>query len=321
MSEEFNDIYISEAVDSKEYDYEGDMAKTQLVTIADAAEELHDLLEDDENMPEWCQNKITKAMDYLDTVRDYMISKDTEEEPGDENPNEAVVNEGNMASAAKELEAYARKSGGIDKNDFMKAVMLMKRNQSKQLNKFVDELDTEPREKILSVMQKHIKMLRKEETVSEAGPRHTMTTMRNRFGPSVDSKKFGVYKDHMKKHNLDEPTVRMAHQNPDNPESKKMMKNPKYAKGLELYKASIREEKGEWKTDTGWKKPEPERKDQFGNVIKTKNLAKRLAKMAAKKSDARTNNWEKRRPQDRQAAVDSMLGPNHPYNSKNRNKK
>ena len=93
MSEEFNDIYISEAVDSKEYDYEGDMAKTQLVTIADAAEELHDLLADDENMPEWCQNKITKAMDYLDTVRDYMISKDTEEEPGDENPNEAVVYE------------------------------------------------------------------------------------------------------------------------------------------------------------------------------------------------------------------------------------
>ena len=157
MSEEFNDIYISEAVDSKEYDYEGDMAKTQLVTIADAAEELHDLLEDDENMPEWCQNKITKAMDYLDTVRDYMISKDTEEEPGDENPNEAVVNEGNMASAAKELETYARKSGGIDKNDFIKAVMMMKKNQKKQLNKFVDDLDTEPREKILSVMQKHIK--------------------------------------------------------------------------------------------------------------------------------------------------------------------
>lgn len=157
MSEEFNDIYISEAVDSKEYDYEGDMAKTQLVTIADAAEELHDLLEDDENMPEWCQNKITKAMDYLDTVRDYMISKDTEEEPGDENPNEAVVYEGNMASAAKELETYARKSGGIDKNDFIKAAMMMKKNQKKQLDKFVDDLDTEPREKIQSVLQKHIK--------------------------------------------------------------------------------------------------------------------------------------------------------------------
>lgn len=67
------------------------------------------------------------------------------------------VDEGNMMSAAKELEAYARKSGGIDKNDFMKAVMMMKRNQKKQLDKFVDELDTEPREKILSVMDKHLK--------------------------------------------------------------------------------------------------------------------------------------------------------------------
>jgi len=67
------------------------------------------------------------------------------------------LEEGNMMSAAKELEAYARKNGGIDKNDFMKAVMMMKKNQKRQLDKFVDELDTEPREKILSVMQKHMK--------------------------------------------------------------------------------------------------------------------------------------------------------------------
>jgi len=378
-----------EEKDPGEYDNEGAMAKTQLKGILTDAEHMIKMFSDDQNLPEWVQNKITKAADYLNSAHRYMMNDDDAQTNEDltsdlrrereKSVDEAVgtsakyadksgmfggkytskdrmmsmknfnairdkrakqrdaehqkqdpkmakmgyakhmmdtdkadakarkrginpdgqydkykkknnikdsvqVDEGNMATAAKELEAYARKSGGIDKNDFMKAVMLMKRNQSKQLNKFVDELDTEPREKILSVMQKHIKMLRKEETVSEAGPRHTMTTMRNRFGPSVDSKKFGVYKDHMKKHNLDEPTVRMAHQNPDNPESKKMMKNPKYAKGLELYKASIREEKGEWKTDTGWKKPEPERKDQFGNVIKTKNLAKRLAKMAAKKS-------------------------------------
>lgn len=113
MKQEFDDIYVSEAVDAGEYDYEGDMAKTQLVTIADAAEELHDMLEDDENLPEWCQNKITKAMDYLDTVRDYMIAKDTDEEPGDENPNESVkldgiedyLNEAKLSDAEKsELE-------------------------------------------------------------------------------------------------------------------------------------------------------------------------------------------------------------------------
>ena len=68
-----------------------------------------------------------------------------------------------------------------------------------------------------------------------------MSPMRNRFGPAVDSKKFNVYKKHMKDNKLDEPTVYMAYQNPASAEAKRMMKNPAYAKGLELYKASIRE--------------------------------------------------------------------------------
>ena len=95
---------------------------------------------------------------------------------------------------------------------------------------------------------------------------------------AVDSKKFDVYKKHMKTHNLDEPTVRMAHDNPDHGESKRMMKNPKYSKGLELYKASMKEATY---SDTGWKKPEV-KKDKFGNVIKDKNVAKNLAKSAMK---------------------------------------
>ena len=53
------------------------MAKDQLLTMADAATELHDMLEDTENLPEWCQNKISKATDYIDTVRDYMLAKKT----------------------------------------------------------------------------------------------------------------------------------------------------------------------------------------------------------------------------------------------------
>jgi hypothetical protein len=69
----------------------------------------------------------------------------------------------------------------------------------------------------------------------------SMTPMRNRFGPSVDSKKWNLYKKHMKKHNLDEPTVRMIHQNPDEAESKRMMKNPKYAKAVDMYKDSMKE--------------------------------------------------------------------------------
>lgn len=70
--------HLSEAKDKGEYDYEGSMAKTQLRTMIDAAQSLHDMLEDDENMPEWVQGKITKATDYIDTARDYMKSQANE---------------------------------------------------------------------------------------------------------------------------------------------------------------------------------------------------------------------------------------------------
>lgn len=67
---------------------------------------------------------------------------------------EVELAEAAMTRVAKELEAYARKNGGIDKMDFMKAAMMMKKGQTAQLKKFVDDLDTEPREKILSLMGK-----------------------------------------------------------------------------------------------------------------------------------------------------------------------
>lgn len=57
-----------------EYDNEGDMAKDDLRTINSAAQELYDILDTDDNLPEWVQAKITKAVDYIDTVRDYMKS-------------------------------------------------------------------------------------------------------------------------------------------------------------------------------------------------------------------------------------------------------
>ena len=57
-----------------EYDREGDMAKDQLRTIDSAAEELYAIINADENLPEWVQKKITLAMDYIDTARDYLKS-------------------------------------------------------------------------------------------------------------------------------------------------------------------------------------------------------------------------------------------------------
>ena len=62
-------------IDRGEYDYEGAMARTQLMTICRSAQELVDILKDDENMPEWVQSKITKAEDYISSVNDYLKSR------------------------------------------------------------------------------------------------------------------------------------------------------------------------------------------------------------------------------------------------------
>ena len=53
--------------DSGEYDYEGDQAKDQLNTIVRAARRLNGMLDDNENMPEWVQMKITNAADYIES--------------------------------------------------------------------------------------------------------------------------------------------------------------------------------------------------------------------------------------------------------------
>jgi len=64
---------ISEEVKNKgEYDYEGDMAMSQLKSVIANAQKLHDMLKPDTNLPEWVQSKITLAEDYIVTAANYM---------------------------------------------------------------------------------------------------------------------------------------------------------------------------------------------------------------------------------------------------------
>ncbi len=71
---------FSEAKDDKrEYDYEGEMVKSDLRSIIANANRLIDMLDDDDNLPEWCQNKVTLAEDYISTVANYMTAEMNEE--------------------------------------------------------------------------------------------------------------------------------------------------------------------------------------------------------------------------------------------------
>jgi hypothetical protein len=66
------ELVIKEAKDEGEYDYEGDMAMSQLKSVITNAQKLHDMLKPDTNLPEWVQSKITLAEDYIVTATNYM---------------------------------------------------------------------------------------------------------------------------------------------------------------------------------------------------------------------------------------------------------
>ena len=86
-----NERSIKEKLDPSkkdEYDGEGSMAISQLKTAQSAIDSLMNIIKDDTNLPEWVQSKITKSVDYLDSVRDYMESEGTvteEEKPSADN--------------------------------------------------------------------------------------------------------------------------------------------------------------------------------------------------------------------------------------------
>jgi hypothetical protein len=66
---------------------------------------------------------------------------------------EVELEEANKAAA--ELKDYANKRGGMDKDDFHTAAKHIETGNQSALKKHLRDLDTSPREKILSVMNKH----------------------------------------------------------------------------------------------------------------------------------------------------------------------
>jgi hypothetical protein len=139
-------------VDRGEYGREGDMAKEQMHTIVSAAKELHSILNDEQDLPEWVQSKITKAMDYIDTARDYMLAQQAE---GNEVVAEKAVSQAQRKAAGI---AYAAAKGDIPKSELRGASKEMAKMPAGELKKFaktkekglpekVKETDAEPKAK------------------------------------------------------------------------------------------------------------------------------------------------------------------------------
>jgi hypothetical protein len=72
------------AVDQGEYDQEGDMLKDNLMTIEREAKDLVDSIHDNENLPEWVEDKISQAKGMIVAVAEYMK---TQHERGQDHDN------------------------------------------------------------------------------------------------------------------------------------------------------------------------------------------------------------------------------------------
>ena len=63
-----------------------------------------------------------------------------------------------MKMAADDIETYAKKHGGIDKKDMMKAASMLKKGNKKGALKFIKTLDTDPRDYLLKTMGEEVEI-------------------------------------------------------------------------------------------------------------------------------------------------------------------
>jgi len=155
---------LEEDYDKDEYDEEGEMAQSQARTIEDAARELQSILDADENLPEWVQKKISLAMDYIDTARDYLAAN----RPGDEIMAEKAVSKAQRAAAGI---ARAAQKGDIPKSELRGASKEMAKMPAGELKKFAKTKEKGLPQKV-----------KKDESVEE-------TTVAGSVAPSVEAPK------------------------------------------------------------------------------------------------------------------------------------
>jgi hypothetical protein len=90
-------VYMSEIMEGvlDDTDDDGWMAKSELYKLSKYAIQLHGMIQDNENLEPWVQSKITKAADYISTVKhylEYVEMSDSQPEVVDDIPMEPTNN-------------------------------------------------------------------------------------------------------------------------------------------------------------------------------------------------------------------------------------
>ena len=86
---------------------------------------------------------------------------DDEGEEVNTTPHEVELDEGKMKDLVikgQDLEMYAKKSGGVDKDDMMKVAAMLKKGDKSGALKYAKGLDTDPRDYILKMMKEEVEL-------------------------------------------------------------------------------------------------------------------------------------------------------------------
>jgi hypothetical protein len=127
--------FIKEQYDHNEYNDEAGMSKSNLVTTIRAALDLANHLDDDDNLPEWCQEKLAVAKGMIVAVSDYIISQKTQgiDPKLDQEPDVIAVAE-NASSGGTSSAGVATSMGGgagFGKSIFMSRTGTVKKAKKK----------------------------------------------------------------------------------------------------------------------------------------------------------------------------------------------
>jgi hypothetical protein len=85
----------------------------------------------------------------------------------------------------KEIEAYAKKHGGIDKNDMLKVASMLKKGDKAGAVKFTMNLDTDPRDLLLKMMKEESYIEEKTLTPAEKKKREEIAKAIERDDPKM----------------------------------------------------------------------------------------------------------------------------------------
>lgn len=221
---------MKEAKEKSEYGYEGDMARGQLQSIIMNSQRVHDMLKDNDDLPEWVQSKITLAEDYISTVSNYMSSEvDEETEIKEEKPGlwaNIHAKRKRIESGSGERMRKPGSKGAPSSQDFKDAAKTSKNEEFET----VDEAISRAQQAAIAIAKKK-KQGVAEESETELGDLAHATTLKHRFLVTYSDPKHtmaSMRKEKQQKHVLVPSSTKngeTVYQGEAEPLVKKFMKN------------------------------------------------------------------------------------------------